>query len=86
MQILQHLQTHIRKKKHCWNTRRANTTERKDIKTAKLEALQDDLPKVKWGYKDVNNCLRFAYLGSLFQTDGDLIPDIREKCDRDFST
>ena len=37
---------HIRRKKHSWTTQRAHLTERKDIKMAKLEALQNKLPKV----------------------------------------
>ena len=37
---------------------------------------------MQWGDLDVNNCLQFPYLGSIFQTDGDQMPDIRSKCER----
>ena len=57
-------------------------TERKEIELDKLEAVQDKLAKVKWGDKDVDNCLLFEYLGSFFQTDGDIMPDVRDKCTR----
>ena len=30
----------------------------------------------------MDNCLQFHYLGSIFQTDGDILPDIQSKCDR----
>ena len=76
------LTTHIRKKKHQWHKRRANLTERKDIKREKLEALQQTMPKVKWGNEEVNNSLQFLYLGSIFQTDGDIAPDVQDKCSR----
>ena len=76
------LATHIRKKKHQWHKRRANLTERKDIRREKLEALQQELPKVKWGNKEVDNSLQFLYLGSIFQTDGDIAPDVQDKCSR----
>ena len=76
------LETHIRRKKHRWHKRRANLTEKKEIKLDKLEALQDKLPKVRWGDRDVDNCLQFPYLGSIFQTDGDQMSDVRSKCDR----
>ena len=76
------LKTHIRRRKHRWSKKRANLTERKDIKFDKHEALQDKLPKVKWGEQDVDNCLQFVYLGAIFQTDGDQMPDIRSKCAR----
>ena len=52
------------------------------MKLAKLEAQQDVLPKVRWGEEEVDNCLQFPYLGSIFQTDGDVLPDIRSKCER----
>ena len=76
------LKTHIRRKKHRWTKKRANLTERKDIKFDKLKALQDSLPKVKWGDQEVDNCLQFVYLGAIFQTDGDQMPDIISKCAR----
>ena len=76
------LQTHIRLKKHHWSKKRSHLTERKDIKKQKLEAIQDKLPKVKWGDRDVDNCLQFPYLGSIFQTDADQLPDVRSKCMR----
>ena len=44
-----------------------------------MKTAQDKLPK---GNADVDNCLQFLYLGSLFQTDGDRMPDIRDKCVR----
>ena len=74
------LKTHVRRSKHDWTKRRACLTERKDIKFDKLEALQDKMPKVKWGDKDVSNSWQFPYLGSLFQPDGDQMPDIHARC------
>ena len=46
----------------------------------KLEAAQDKLPKVKWGDKNVANSWQFPYLGSLFQPNGDRMPDVRTRC------
>ena len=74
------LKTHVRRSKHGWHRRRAHLTEKKDVKYAKLEAMQDKLAKVKWGDEDVDNCLQFQYLGSIFQTDGDRQPDVIARC------
>ena len=74
------LKTHIRRKKHAWTKHRANLTARKDIEKDKHEAAQDKMPKVKWGNENVANCWQFPYLGSLFQPDGDQMPDIRARC------
>ena len=71
------LKTHIRRKRHRWNRHRANLTEKRDIKLTKLEAQQNKLPKVRWGDDEVDNCLQFPYLDSIFQTDDDIISDIR---------
>ena len=46
----------------------------------RLHQAQERLPKVKWGDEDVDNCWQFPYLGSLFQPDGDQMPDIRARC------
>ena len=53
-----------------------------DAITAKRKNQQKQLPTVKWGDKEVDNCLQFLYLGSIFQKDGDIMPDIRYKCSR----
>ena len=74
------LKTHVRRKKHGWTKRRSCQTERKEIKKDKLKAAQNRLPKVKWGEEVVANCWQFPYLGSLFQSDGDQMPDIRARC------
>ena len=76
------LKTHIRRKQHRWSKRRSHLAERKDIKLKKLTELQKQLPKVRWGNKDIDNSLLFLYLGSLFQTDGDQTPDVLSKCAR----
>ena len=49
------LRTHVRRKKHVWTKCRSCLTERKDIKIDKLQDLQDALPKVRWGDKDIRN-------------------------------
>ena len=46
----------------------------------KLEEAQQKLPTVKWGDAEVENCWQFLYLGSIFQPDGDQMPDIRARC------
>ena len=74
------LKTHIRRRKHEWKKRRAHLTERQDIKKDKMKIAQEKLPKVKWGDEDVDNCWQFPYLGSIFQADGDQMPDIRARC------
>mgnify|MGYP003327420054 FL=1 len=74
------LHTHIRRKKHAWTKPRAHLTERKDIERDKLAAAQNELPKVKWGDREVENCWQFPYLGSLFQPNGDQMPDVRSRC------
>ena len=45
-----------------------------------MKMAQDKLPKVKWGDEDVDNSWQFPYLGSIFQADGDQMPDIRARC------
>ena len=48
----------------------------KNIKREKLEQQQETLAHVKWGDKEVRNCWRFEYLGSLVQCAGSHIPDV----------
>ena len=50
------LQMHIRRKDHKWNKKRAQQTERRDVKRKMLEAMQKLLPKVCWGELEVDNC------------------------------
>ena len=35
---------------------------------------------MKWRDEEVDNCWQFSYLGSLFQSDGDQMSDIRVRC------
>ena len=74
------LKTQIRRAKHDWHKKRAQTTARKDVRNDKLEVQQEDTPtKVYWGREKVQDSWRFIYLGSLFQADGDQTPDIKRR-------
>ena len=72
---------HLRLREHHWHKQRAHTTERKEIKKDKLEEAQDKIPKVRWGDKQLKNSWQFPYLGSIFQPDADIIPDVQARCD-----
>lgn len=71
---------HIRKCDHAWEKARAHLSERKDIRQDKLAARHEKMPHVYWGDKRVQNEWQALYLGSLFQADGDQIPDVRARC------
>ena len=58
----------------------------KTTKTATKDAVKDEMKRlqdleehVRWGDEDADNCLKFVYLGSMFQTDGDITPDVRRR-------
>ena len=71
---------HIRLKGHKWTKKRVHLTERRDVKRDMMEAMQQLLPKVKWGDAEIDNCWLFEYLGSLFQADGDQTADVQRRC------
>ena len=73
-----YLKTHLTRRKHYWSHQddRPCNTARKDIRHDKLKRRQQELPKVRWGEKEVDNCYRFIYLGSIFQVDGDHMSDV----------
>ena len=71
---------HIRLSKHQWSKERAHLTEKKDIKRDKLDAQHIKMPHVYWGDLQVTNDWQSLYLGSIFQPDGDELPDIRARC------
>ena len=63
-----------------WSKKRAHLTERKDIRKDKLDEQHKQMHHVHWGDKEVTNDWRSLYLGSIFQPDGDQLPDIRSRC------
>lgn len=71
----------MRRKKHFWKTAadRSHTTAKKDVITDELEARQADLPNVRWHDVTVENKWQTEYLGSIFQADGDCMPDIKRR-------
>ena len=71
---------HIRTKDHKWSKKRAHLTERNDIVRDKLEAMQEDWPKVFWRDQQIDYSWVFEYLGSLFRADGAQMPDIKRRC------
>ena len=71
---------HIRRAEHQWTKPRAHLTEKKDITRDKLDELHSQMPHVYWGDLEVTNEWRTLYLGSIFQPDGDELPDIRARC------
>ena len=73
------LKAHITRSNHNWNKTRAHLQAKRDIKKSKLEERQNNLEKVFWGEKQVDNCWVFEYLGSLFQADGDQSTDIKRR-------
>ena len=74
------LQMHIRLKKHQWAKKRAHLTEKNDIRRDKLAEQHRKMPHVYWGDLQVTNDWHSLYLGSIFQPDGDQLPDIRARC------
>ena len=77
----QYLKAHITKLRHHWtkHAARAHTCAKVDIKQDKREEAQKNLPQVHWGEQAIVNYYRAIYLGSLFQVDGDQMPDIRRR-------
>ena len=73
------LRGHITRSRHDWNRKRAHTTAKKDVKADKLKDRQKELDTVKWGKKAIQNCWQFIYLGSVFQCDGDHMPDVQRR-------
>ena len=71
-----YLKAHLTRSGHWWDAQRAHVTAKKDIKRDKIEQRQETMAPVKWGDKEVRNCWRFEYLGSLVQCDGSHIPDV----------
>ena len=71
------LKAHLTVKGHNWNKCRSQLTVKKDVERDRLENSQRALPKVCWGHKEIRNCWQFEYLGSIFQPDGDHLPDVR---------
>ena len=59
---------------HKWHKRRSHTTAKR--KRDKLQSTQNKLPKIKRGEKEINNYCQFEYLGSIFQLDGDHMPEV----------
>ena len=74
-----YLKTHIKRAKHKWKKRRAHLTAKRDVKKDKLEEMQNALLHVHWGDLKIENVWQFEYLGSIFQADGDQLPDIRRR-------
>ena len=72
-----YLKAHLTRKGHNWYKKRAHQSEKKDVKKDKYEAAQTAMQKVRWGEQDVRNCWQFEYLGSIFQADGDHMPDVK---------
>ena len=61
------------KHKHAFKT--TKTAVKEAVKNARKEQ-QEALPHVKWGDKSATNCWQMIYLGSVFQADGDVVPDV----------
>lgn len=45
----------------------------------KRERIQKQLPKVKWGEREIRNSWRFKYLGSIFEAGGGCMEDVRAR-------
>ena len=73
------LKAHITRAGHNWHKRRAHLTEKRDVLRDKLEKAQQQLPQVHWGDEVIKNCWQFEYLGSIFQPDGDHMPDVQRR-------
>ena len=74
------LQMHLRRKGHQWDKARACLTEKKDVRHDKWDAHHVKMPHVYWGDLQVTNDWQSLYLGSIFQPNGDELPDIRARC------
>ena len=76
----QDLKAHQTRMKHRDTDKKiSSTTAVRDAKTEKRKKQQKLLPMVRWGEKDVQNCWRFPYLGSLFEAGGDNMPDVSRR-------
>ena len=51
----------------------------KESEAGKERKMQEQLPVVRWGQIQADNCWQFEYLGAIFQADGDQLPDIRRR-------
>ena len=74
-----YLKSYLTRKRHHWNHTRDHLTEKKDVLKDKLEAQHAALPKVRWDDEEVDNAWQCEYLGSIFQSDGQHLPDIRRR-------
>ena len=77
---LQDLKAHKTRRRH-WIKDMPKTT-----KSAERDAIQDERKRqqdleehVMWGREKADNCWQFIYLGSVFQADGDVMPDVKRR-------
>lgn len=76
---VRYLKTHIKRMKHRWNKSRTHLTAKRDVRKDKLAERQNQLMRVYWGDSPLDNRWQAEYLGSIFQADGDQIPDIKRR-------
>ena len=64
---------------HECKTHKVTATAVTDAKTAKRIEMQQQLPKVKWGQREIKNAWRSKYLGSIFEAGGSQMTDVRTR-------
>ena len=74
-----YLKSHIKLRGHRWGKARAQRQARRDIHLDKMALQQLQRPHVQWAEHKVQNSWRIVYLGSIFQADGDHLPDVRQR-------
>ena len=76
----QDLKAHQTRMRHnVTNMTTVTRTAKEDARHKKLSAMQNNLPKVKWGLKEADNCWQFCYLGAIFEAGGGQMADVRRR-------
>ena len=73
------LKTHLTVHGHKWNKHGVYLCEKRNVRCDKLEVVQVQkrLQKVWWGDKIIENCWQFECLGSMFQSNGDHMSNVK---------
>ena len=68
-----------RMRHHVKSLARVTKTAQEDARHKKMTEMQNQLPKVKWGQKEADNCWQFCYLGAIFEAGGGQMADVRRR-------